>query len=320
MKFLFRSELQSGFQTIAVILSLTLALLVPVACGGGGGGSSSTSTATGSSTSDTNANNTSTDTSISTDTGTSTSASTSTSTNLPSQCSGACNAAAPSPPTATNDGGTGNVTMYSTSASAGGACGYGSTNVMYYAAISVNAADNTQGQWQGGRVCGQCAEVTALTSQGLKSVTVRIMDKCPDDNCGIDLGGLAPAAVMADGSGRYTGQWRFVACDGHPEVSDGPATLNVKDGSNAWWSRVRVHNPATGVTGIDWQNTATQAHGSFTFDTTNVENAYEVPTNEVLQSSASRFTITVHYVDGRTATVQLTPAQLGASGARYTLN
>jgi hypothetical protein len=238
---------------------------------------------------------------------------------MPSQCTGACNAVTPVPPTLSGDSGQGNVTVYSTSASAGGACGYGSTNIKYYAAINVNvAASDGLGQWQRGKICGQCAEVTTLTSQGLKTVTVRIMDKCPDGNCGIDLGGLAPAAVMPDGFGRYAGQWRFVSCTGHPEVSDGVPTLNVKDGSNIYWSRVRVHNPATGVAGIAWQDSAGST-GSFAFDTSNVENAYEVP-SAVMQSSAASVTVTVNYLDGTKASVQLTPPQLGAAGASYTLN
>jgi expansin (peptidoglycan-binding protein) len=315
MRFLFRSALQSGFRKIIVVLSGALVLIMPIACGGGGGGNGSSSTA-----SDTTSSTTDGATSSTADSGT-TSSSGSTASTLPSQCTGTCNAATPVPPTATSDGGLGNVTMYSTSASAGGACGYGSTNVMYYGALNVNVASGDgQGQWQGGRACGRCAEVTTLTSAGLKTVTVRIMDKCPDNNCGIDLGGLAPGAVMPDGSGRYAGQWRFVACDGHPEVSDGPPTLNVKEGSNAWWSRVRVRNPMTGVSSIEYHDAAGSAHGSLPFDTTNVENAYEVPQAEVLQSGAAAFLITVHYVDGRTATVQLSPAQLGVGGASYTLN
>ncbi|OOG78776.1 hypothetical protein B0E41_26240 [Hydrogenophaga sp. A37] len=240
---------------------------------------------------------------------------------LPTQCTGACNAATPVAPTASGTGGEGNVTMYSTGASHGGACGYGSTNILSYAAIHTNvAAGDGQGPWQRGKVCGQCAEVTVLTSQGLKTTTVRIVDKCPDNHCGIDLGGTAPSAVMADGFGRYAGQWRFVACAGHPGVSDGAPTLNVKDGSNAWWSRVRVHNPATGVASITYQDTGSSAQGSFAFDATNVENAYEVPAAAVLQSSAATFLITVNYVDGTKATVQLSPAQLGAASASYPLN
>jgi expansin (peptidoglycan-binding protein) len=239
---------------------------------------------------------------------------------LPSQCTGPCSAATPAPPILSSAGGQGNVTMYSTSASSGGACGYGATNIQSYAAINVHAASGDgQGQWQRGKVCGQCAEVTVLTSEGLKPVTVRIVDKCPDGNCGIDLGGRAPEAVMADGFGRYAGQWRFVSCNGHPEVSDGPPTLNVKDGSNPWWSRVRVHNPATGVASIDYQDTSSSARGSFVFDATNVEYAYEVPTSAVLQSKAASFLITVTYVDGTKASVQLTPAQLGTASASYPL-
>jgi aryl-phospho-beta-D-glucosidase BglC (GH1 family) len=238
----------------------------------------------------------------------------------PATCSGACNAATPVPPTLSSDGGLGNVTMYSTAPSAGGACNYGSTNVKYYAAINVNInSGDGKGQWQGGRACGQCAEVTALTSQGPQKVVVRIMDKCPDGNCGIDLGGSAPGAVMLDGAGRYSGQWRFVACDGHPEVSDGAPTLEVVSGSNAWWSRLRVRNPLTGVSAIEWRNEATSAQGSFPY-ATSPENAYEVPTASVLQANTAAFTVTVRYVDGRSATVRLSPAQLGTSGASYPLS
>lgn len=277
-------------------LSVALILIVS-ACGGASGESASSSS---------NTSNSST-------------SSSSSSGGLPSQCTGSCNAATPVPPTLSSDGGRGNVTMYGTGASAGGACGYGSTNIKYYAAINVNvAADDGLGQWQRGRICGQCAEVTTLSSQGLKTVTVRIVDKCPDGNCGIDLGGLAPSAAMPDGFGRYAGQWRFVSCSGHPEVSDGAPSLNVKDGSNIYWSRIRVHNPATGVAGIVWQDSAGST-GSFAFDASNVENAYEVP-GALMQSSASSVTVTVNYVDGSTATVQLAPAQLGAANAGYALN
>lgn len=285
------SRLKSTFVGLCSALVLVLALS---ACGGGS--SASTDTGTGG-------------------TGTGNSSA------LPTQCTGPCNAANPVAPTVSGTGGEGNVTLYSTSASNGGACGYGSTNIQSYAAIHANvAAGDGQGPWQHGKVCGQCAEVTVLTSQGLKTTTVRIVDKCPDDHCGIDLGGTAPSAVMADGFGRYAGQWRFVSCSDQAGVSDGAPTLNVKDGSNPWWSRVRVHNPATGVASIEYKDTASSTQGSFAFDTTNVENAYEVPVGSVLQSSAAAFLITVNYVDGTKTTVQLSPAQLGAASASYPLH
>jgi len=114
-------------------------------------------------------------------------------------------------------GGVGNVTTYSTSPSAGGACQYGTTQVRFFAAISVNLQPGDgQGAWQNGRICGQCAEVLAQTSQGPRTAVVRIMDKCPDGFCGIDLGGDATAAVMADYPGRYAGRWKWVPCTGHP--------------------------------------------------------------------------------------------------------
>jgi cellulose 1,4-beta-cellobiosidase len=239
---------------------------------------------------------------------------------LPDECSGQCNAATPVNPTLLSDGGLGNVTMYSTASSNGGACNYGTTDVMNYAAINVNVLPgDAQGQWQGGKICGQCAEVTALTSQGPKTVVVRIMDKCPDGNCGIDLGGDAPAAIMLDGNGRYEGEWRFVSCDGHPEVSDGPPTLDVLQGSNPWWSRVHVRNAPMATDTIEWQDADGTAKGSLPF-ATNPENAFEVPVDEVLQSGMSSVLMTVHYVDGTTATVTLTPDELATASASYTLD
>jgi uncharacterized protein YjdB len=239
---------------------------------------------------------------------------------LPDECPGPCNAAALVNPTILSDGGLGNVTMYSTASSNGGACNYGTTDVMYYAAINVNVLpDDAQGQWRDGKICGQCAEVTALTSQGPQTVVVRIMDKCPDGHCGIDLGGNAPAAVMLDGNGRYDGKWRFVSCDGHPEVSDGSPALYVLPGSNPWWSRVHVRNGSTATDAIVWQDAAGTANGYLPF-ADNPENAFEVPVVEVLQSGMSSVLITVHYVDGTTATVTLSPAELATGSASYPLD
>jgi hypothetical protein len=238
---------------------------------------------------------------------------------LPAQCAGICNAVTPSYPAVDSSSGRGNVTMYDTEASSGGACNYGVTNVLYYAAMSVDEVPGDgKGQWQHGRICGQCVEVTALTSQGPKSVVVRIMDKCPDGFCGIDLGGLAPAAIMLDDPGRYDGAWRFVSCAGHPEVSDGPPTLFVVGGSNAWWARVQVRNPTGAVDSIAWQESTGATQGTFPY-ASDPENTYEVPA-AVLQSSAASLSITVHYRDGSTARQALTPAQLAASGASYSFN
>jgi len=232
-------------------------------------------------------------------------------------CTGACNAVTPSYPTVGPDSGQGNITMYTTEPSSGGACNYGATHVLYFAAVNVNVAPGDgQGQWQGGRICGQCVEVTAFTSQGPQSVVVRIMDKCPDGYCGMDLGGDAPAQIMRDGYGRYDGSWRFVSCTGHPEVSDGPASLSVVAGANAYWSRVQVRNPAGAVAAIRW-NDSQGGSGSFPY-ASDPENTFEVPAS-VLQSTATSLTVKASFSDGSAAAVALSPGQLASGGTSYPL-
>jgi hypothetical protein len=232
-------------------------------------------------------------------------------------CSGICNAATPVYPTVGSEEGQGNITMYTTEPSTGGACNYGPTGVRYFVAVNVNLAPGDgRGQWQGGRSCGQCVEVTALTSQGPRSVVVRIMDKCPDGFCGMDLGGAAPAAVMSDGFGRYDGSWRFVSCSGHPEVSDGPASLFVVAGANAYWSRVQIRNPPGAVTGITWTDSQ-GGSGAFAY-ASDPENTFEVPTS-LLQSKSASLTVTARFTDGSEASLGLSPADLAVGGASYPL-
>lgn len=240
---------------------------------------------------------------------------------LATSCSGvACNAATPVNPQLTSYGALGNVTMYTTSASSGGACLYGVTQLMYFAAINVNLSPgDAAGQWQGASVCGQCMEVTVLTTQGPKSVVVRITDKCPDGYCGIDLGGSAPAAVMPDGMGRYEGAWRAVSCAGHPEVFDGEPSIYVKDGASSGWSVIQVRNPMTAVAGIDYKNHGNPSQsGTLVTTSPSIENFFSVPI-ELLQANA-KYDFTVRYVDGTNGTVSLTSDQLGTAAATYVMN
>lgn len=145
-------------------------------------------------------------------------------------------------------GGTGDVTTYGSVSdpefSHGGACGYGSTGIRYYAAINVNQLPgDAKGQWNSGQICGRCAKIRILTKEGEERTTiVRIMDKCPDDNCGIDLGGAPAGVIMKTQPGRYAGGWEWVSCDGVEGVSDGQPSLNIKAGSNEWWSLVQARN------------------------------------------------------------------------------
>ncbi len=237
---------------------------------------------------------------------------------LPERCSGICNAVQPTYPTV-GEVSYGNITTYNTVASEGGACNYGKTGVMYYAASNVNVVPgDDKGQWQGGRFCGQCVEVAALTSQGVRSVVVRIMDRCADESCGMDLGGTATEVIMGANPGRYQGAWRLVSCDGHPEVSDGPPLLFVNSGSNPFWSLVQVRNPAWPVAAMSWQNTADASqHGDLEYAGTLSENYWVVPL-AVLQANAS-FDITVRFTDGSSRVLRLTSAQLATPSAEYPL-
>jgi expansin (peptidoglycan-binding protein) len=237
---------------------------------------------------------------------------------LPTSCSGICNAIKPTYPTI-GEVSFGDITTYSTRASEGGACNYGKTGVMYYAASNVNVtAGDNQGQWQGGRFCGQCVEIAALTREGARTVVVRIMDRCADEWCGMDLGGDATGVIMGSMQGRYQGAWRLVSCDGHPEVSDGPPILFVNSGSNPHWALVQVRNPAWPVAGMSWQNTADPSqHGDLEYANTLSENYWVVPLS-VLQANAT-FDLTIRFTDGSSTALQLTSAQLATPSAQYPL-
>jgi len=241
-------------------------------------------------------------------------------TGLPVDCGARnCDDATPVNPQLTSYGALGNVTMYSTGPSKGGACIYQDTKILYYAAININIAPgDAKGQWKGGTICGQCFEVTVVTKQGYKSVVVRVTDKCPDGSCGMDLGGSAPAAVMVDGIGRYQGAWRAVTCAGHPEVSDGPPSIHVKDGSSSGWAAIQVRNPTMAVAGIDYKDEMNGSIAGSMGLAPGIENYYLVPTDAL--ASFSTIDITVRYVDGSMATAAIASSQLGTANSDLPLN
>jgi hypothetical protein len=205
------------------------------------------------------------------------------------RCDGNCDASPPSIPELLDTAGFGDVTTYGDVAhpapSSGGACNYGPTGILDFAAIQVDRLPgDAQGQWRGGRVCGQCAEVRARTPTGWKTTVVRIVDKCPDADCGIDLGGQPARDLMGDKPGRYSGEWTFVSCEGRAGVSDGEPSLFVKEGTNAWWSRVQVRNPAERIAGMRIRPVGSAAWTEMDW-ATEAENFFRVP-DAVLQDTA----------------------------------
>ncbi len=215
-------------------------------------------------------------------------------------CTELCDASAPSYPFLNSEEGKGAVTTYGSvhepEASSGGACNYGETEVYQFAAIQVNQLpDDDQGQWKGGSVCGQCAKVRIRSGQGWKETVVRIMDKCPDEYCGIDLGGAPAFALMGDSPGRYSGEWQFVSCSDYPETFDGKSSLFIKEGSSEWWSLIHVRNPLESVSMVRIQRESSVV--SDVWDTLGwaeeAENFFTVPM-EILKDT-SRIVLEVHY-------------------------
>ncbi len=219
-------------------------------------------------------------------------------------------------------GGSGDVTTYGSVSdpepSQGGACNYGTTDIRSYAAINVNQLPGDGlGQWNSGKSCGRCARVRIRTSQGEERTTVvRIMDKCADDNCGIDLGGAPAKEIMGDRPGRYSGEWEWVSCDENEAVSDGPPSLAVKVGGNEFWSLVQIRNGPGAVleirvrkaAGGTWLNMAWAEEA---------ENFFKVPL-EMLQDD-SIWELEVKWDNGKTGTLLLAGQKLAVEDSVFQL-
>lgn len=212
-----------------------------------------------------------------------------------------CDSFTAADPTLTENGGKGSVTTYGSitakETSLGGACNYGQTNIQYYAAIHVNVSPgDNKGPWQGGAACGGCVRVKARTPDGWKRVTVRITDRCPDANCGVDLGGAPAADIMGDRVGRYSGEWEFVSCEGVEGVWGDSTSLWVKEGASKYWSIVQVRNPRDMVDSIAIYGVDTQDSYGLEM-VVGTENFWTVPP-EVLQADG-RYRVVVKYRTGR---------------------
>ena len=167
-----------------------------------------------------------------------------------------CDSFTAADPVLVENGGKGSVTTYGSitakETSLGGACNYGQTNIQYYAAIHVNVSPgDDKGPWDGGAACGGCVHVKAKTPDGWKEVTVRITDRCPDANCGVDLGGAPASDIMGIQVGRYYGEWEFVSCEGVEGVWGDSTSIWVKEGASEYWSIIQVRNPKDMVKKIE---------------------------------------------------------------------
>lgn len=211
-----------------------------------------------------------------------------------------CDSFTAADPELTENGGKGSVTTYGSitakETSLGGACNYGQTNIKYYAAIHVNVSPgDDKGPWDGGAACGGCVHVKARTPEGWKEVTVRITDRCPDANCGVDLGGAPAADIMGNRVGRYYGEWEFVSCEGVNGVWGDSTSLWVKEGASEFWSIIQVRNPKDMVKGIAIYGIDTRDFYELEM-VVGTENFWTVPKN-VLQTD-NRYRVVVKYRTG----------------------
>ena len=211
-----------------------------------------------------------------------------------------CDSYTAADPILVENGGKGSVTTYGSitakETSLGGACNYGQTNIQYYAAIHVNVSPgDDKGPWDGGMACGGCVHVKAKTPDGWKEVTVRITDRCPDADCGVDLGGAPASDIMGIQVGRYYGEWEFVSCEGVEGVWGDSTSIWVKEGASTYWSIIQVRNPKDAVRKIVFN----EVDGDKTYPlefVVGTENFWTVP-KEVLQSEKS-YSVVVTYRSG----------------------
>ncbi|MCQ2104729.1 MAG: RlpA-like double-psi beta-barrel domain-containing protein [Fibrobacter sp.] len=225
-------------------------------------------------------------------------------------------------PELTEIGGKGSVTTYGSitekETSLGGACNYGQTNIQYYAAIHVNVSSgDDKGPWNGGLACGGCVRVKAKTPEGWKRVTVRITDRCPDESCGVDLGGAPASDVMGKTVGRYYGEWEFVSCEGVKGVWGDSTAVWVKEGAGPYWSIIQIRNPKDAVTGISIASANSSDDGEALKYAIEAENFWTVP-QSVLQSD-DEIRIVVSYRSGTPDTWLIKGSALTKGEATYYL-
>lgn len=232
-----------------------------------------------------------------------------------------CDSFTAADPVLTENGGYGSVTTYGSitekETSLGGACNYGQTNIQYYAAIHVNVSpgDNL-GPWQGGSACGGCVHVKARTPEGWKEVTVRITDRCPDANCGVDLGGAPASDIMGNVVGRYSGEWEFVSCEGVEGVWGDSTSIWVKEGASKFWSIIQVRNPKDAVKSITLKGV--QSNDMHVLEmVVGTENFWTVPP-EVLATD-NEYTVSVKYRSGEPDTWLLKGSDLAVEEANIYL-
>lgn len=98
-------------------------------------------------------------------------------------------------------------------------------------------------------VCGECVAVTGPKG----SVTVRIVDQCPECEAGhLDLSESAFAKIADKSAGRVPITWNVIECN----VS-GNLTYHYKDGTSQYWTAIQVRNSRLPIASLEVQSGGT---------------------------------------------------------------
>lgn len=113
--------------------------------------------------------------------------------------------------------------------------------------LDVAAMDDPE--WDNSNVCGECVAVTGPKG----SVTVRIVDRCPECETGhLDLSESAFAKIADVSAGRVPITWKVVACN-----VTGPVSYHYKDGTSQYWTAIQVRNTRLPVKSLEIQSGGT---------------------------------------------------------------
>ncbi len=108
-----------------------------------------------------------------------------------------------------------------------------------------------QADYQGSAACGRCAEASGPNG----SVTVRIVDRCPECKPGdIDFSPQAFERIAEMRAGRVPITWRYVPCE-----VPGTISYRYKEGSSQWWVGIQVRGHRHGIARFE----AAEGDGAF---------------------------------------------------------
>ncbi len=129
-------------------------------------------------------------------------------------------------------------------ATGAGACSFDpSPNDLLVSAMNAEEYNNAA-------YCGAFVEVYGPSG----TVTVRIVDLCPDCQAGhLDLSREAFAKIANPVLGRVSISWRVIS-----PALNGPIAYHFKDGSNQWWTAVQIRNHRNPIAKFEYRTSGGQ--------------------------------------------------------------